>query len=225
MRSICFGIFIFQLTTSRRGRQLVSLFSPLLLHISTHYLTQRQTITEVVTPEVPDISTHYLTQRQTLFVFFRFRCFTISTHYLTQRQTSPTTHSSSSFTFQLTTSRRGRPVILTVIFENLKNFNSLPHAEVDDTHECYIVSEDISTHYLTQRQTKEERLGETVKRISTHYLTQRQTEMYFDDGEVVIFQLTTSRRGRRNTLRASPIQASISTHYLTQRQTAIPSTY
>ena len=169
------------------------------------------------------ISTHYLTQRQTTAKRLSRRVNNISTHYLTQRQTLSALLHGRTKIFQLTTSRRGRRFdsskILTSIIisthyltqrqtvdgkvqaEALKNFNSLPHAEVDmvvtktgmtgifqlttsrrgrlPPFGCLTVDSGISTHYLTQRQTA---------RLSLILLVEK------------LFQLTTSRRGRLMTL-------------------------
>ena len=167
-----------------------------------------------------DISTHYLTQRQTVLsprvtVFLEFQLTTscrgrpyadkvydgsyfISTHYLTQRQTPCA------------------PPVQTIP----TYFNSLPHAEVDRgqgsgqyDRAC------ISTHYLTQRQTRAEMTVEIQKlfqlttsrrgRPAVSLLICRRK--YFNSlphAEVdplpiplrncdESFQLTTSRRGRQ----------------------------
>ena len=103
--------------------------------------------------------------------------------------------------FQLTTSRRGRRCGLRRMDERELHFNSLPHAEVD--YESGLITQEvynISTHYLTQRQTNEQIPERQWNHISTHYLTQRQTAL--------------------RTLFAG--QQEISTHYLTQRQTIRP---
>ena len=165
---------LFQLTTSHRGRPLRALQKTSMLYfnslphtevdndqrkewlrkyISTHYLTQRQTLVYENTTSSIAISTHYLTQRQTTgdpkpeenflnfnslphtevdrrgpYLFVRNR---ISTHYLTQRQTL--------------------------------------------YYHPYRIKIYISTHYLTQRQTALAMAKGRVENISTHYLTQRQT--------------------------------------------------
>ena len=54
----------------------------------------------------------------------------------------------------------------------------------------------LSTHYLTQRQKKRKVCRLCLLHISTHYLTQRQTDPLGIFILFVIFQLTTSRRGR-----------------------------
>ena len=79
---------IFQLTTSRRGRQDLCARIEDELSISTHYLTQRQTRKKAEELKLQVISTHYLTQRQTVKKLIDFLDCNISTHYLTQRQTN-----------------------------------------------------------------------------------------------------------------------------------------
>ena len=78
--------------------------------------------------------------------------------------------------FQLTTSRRGRhpaPEILPYI----EPFNSRPHAEVDVLFFCSFID---------------------IFELSTHDLTQRSTFCAVRVCEPIIFQLTTSRRGRQD---------------------------
>ena len=121
-------------------------------HISTHYLTQRQTIFSLNISGGNFISTHYLTQRQTAHTPKTEKDKKISTHYLTQRQTKSNSSSSDMGLFQLTTSRRGRHRDGRVVARNV-HFNSLPHAEVDAYFVHFRYVNLISTHYLTQRQT------------------------------------------------------------------------
>ena len=104
--------------------------------------------------------------------------------------------------FQLTTSHRGRPAALAAFF-SASYFNSLPHTEVDFTLKLIFPPIYISTHYLTQRQTKQH---------CTCTLCNRK------------FQLTTSHRGRHQRIQLSVIDFKISTHYLTQRQTPVSNT-
>ena len=81
--------------------------------------------------------------------------------------------------FQLTTSRRGRPgeVISPGV---IPNFNSRPHEEVDSLRRFQALHISISTHDLTKRSTRP----------------------FVAAPMALLFQLTTSRRGR-------PIPASI----------------
>ena len=124
----------------------------IMLHISTHYLTQRQTPVLNSKRTGVNISTHYLTQRQTARNVSCLGIARISTHYLTQRQTEAYEHEYLGVPFQLTTSHRGRRIT-----DFIQNDIS------------------ISTHYLTQRQTDDGKVFSSVFGISTHYLTQRQT--------------------------------------------------
>ena len=76
--------------------------------------------------------------------------------------------------FQLTTSRRGRHTPGRSFFSPTTSFNSRPHEEVDQQRFVIFVSSDVSTHDLTKRSTLQ----------------------YRDLVGLVMFQLTTSRRGR-----------------------------
>ena len=121
--------------------------------------------------------------------------------------------------FQLTTSRRGRLVdgvlrstyidisthdltkrstaVSNFMFDSQLHFNSRPHEEVDACCESYtMLCNDISTHDLTKRS--------TLHLLSIVYS--------------VIFQLTTSRRGRRSCTSVNQYR-NISTHDLTKRST------
>ncbi len=81
--------------------------------------------------------------------------------------------------FQLTTSRRGRQHPVSICGKQGSCFNSRPHEEVDYQAPKLLLSINVSTHDLTKRST------ECRMHPSTHHL---------------MFQLTTSRRGRRGTL-------------------------
>ena len=187
----------FQLTTSRRGRRITLISIVCSRYISTHYLTQRQTLSlrymqlchchfnslphaEVdksvrMTGGFVKISTHYLTQRQTMDSQEEDFIKSISTHYLTQRQTE---------------------------IWRLWDFTVY-----------------ISTHYLTQRQTDEMPFDENGCNISTHYLTQRQTEILRirHYNRVISTHYLTQRQTSFGS--SWNVFADISTHYLTQRQT------
>ena len=79
-----------------------------------------------------------------------------------------------SMTFQLTTSRRGRPCVLSGHIVS-HHFNSRPHEEVDD---CFIIPDYfyiISTHDLTKRSTFSCIVMVLYMMISTHDLTKRST--------------------------------------------------
>ena len=189
----------FQLTTSHRGRLIIAVVSVVQWIISTHYLTQRQTIQQVAQGNRIYISTHYLTQRQTHCMRFHYILFFISTHYLTQRQTCACSEDDTiSLQFQLTTSHRGR---LEIALKRLKIIN-------------------ISTHYLTQRQTLID-----VSSVSLFFnfnsLPHTEVDQFqrYRKHQMKLFQLTTSHRGRPIPEIPKTLDEVISTHYLTQRQT------
>ena len=144
-----------------------------------------------------DISTHYLTQRQTVQNIATILATIISTHYLTQRQTAASGEQKQCRTsFQLTTSHRGRPCYHLVI-PPASYFNSLPHTEVD----AVAPLPDEKEQYFNSLPHTEVDLDVAdsgrVPIISTHYLTQRQTAESFTKDEYALFQLTTSHRGRQ----------------------------
>ena len=79
------------------------------------------------------------------------------------------------------------------------SFNSRPHAEVDKGVGVLPIREILSTHDLTQRSTFISIIFGEVQNLSTHDLTQRSTVLWIFWHHLQIFQLTTSRRGRRVT--------------------------
>ena len=150
---------------------------------------------------------------------------------------------SSSSTFQLTTSRRGRQVDFTTHCKSW-NFNSRPHEEVDDYYQLMFERRcDISTHDLTKRSTNLQapsapRVGHFNSRpheevdlsrrpmrlrmaISTHDLTKRSTQ-----GSVAtesrFTHISTHDLTKRSTDRipSGSCTGCISTHDLTKRSTA-----
>ena len=210
--------------------------------ISTHYLTQRQTTAKRLSRRVNNISTHYLTQRQTLSALLHGRTkifqlttsrrgrrfdsskiltsIIISTHYLTQRQTVDVLASYKDIIISTHYLTQRQTVDGKVQAEALKNFNSLPHAEVDmvvtktgmtgifqlttsrrgrlPPFGCLTVDSGISTHYLTQRQTARLSLillVEKLFQLTTSRRGRLMTLEFLTYGQT--FQLTTSRRGRR----------------------------
>ena len=190
-------LFMFQLTTSRRGRRSSEPVRFVHSGVSTHDLTKRSTISSSSAQIMRFVSTHDLTKRSTFMIVFL----------------------DSFIMFQLTTSRRGRHLWRFVIFV-LNRFNSRPHEEVDflRCHEAHCAV--VSTHDLTKRSTSilnveqpplyrfNSRPHEEVDRRglsccpgSPCFNSRPHEEV---DGQVVIvvilplmFQLTTSRRGRR----------------------------
>ena len=166
--------------------------------ISTHYLTQRQTRIGVNVAISDIISTHYLTQRQTKMVVLPYQEHIISTHYLTQRQTGLSLYFTVPKRFQLTTSRRGRHQKFQGATQWMTISTHYLTQRQTDKHEPDSSASDISTHYLTQRQTGLIHYLRRQVNISTHYLTQRQTIFRWIAPAFRLFQLTTSRRGRRS---------------------------
>ena len=147
----------------------------------------------------------------------------LSTHDLTQRSTKYHNLPVINELFQLTTSRRGRPqpvnTMLYLTFlsthdltqrsttsrghiqPNSEPFNSRPHAEVDKRICRHWNGILLSTHDLTQRSTTH---GIREKKDPSSFNSRPHAEVDLDaSGYVcsfVVFQLTTSRRGRQNTI-------------------------
>ena len=97
--------------------------------------------------------------------------------------------------FQLTTSRRGRR-ILTHRAQRHTYFNSLPHAEVDMTPTAF---------------------WNAVENFNSLPHAEVDNSAVFPKTTHWTFQLTTSRRGRREKENEMNKEIVISTHYLTQR--------
>ena len=98
--------------------------------------------------------------------------------------------------FQLTTSRRGRPCIVPAVLAHIR-FNSRPHEEVDLDGVCiFSVINHVSTHDLTKRSTHCSKHSSNIGGVSTHDLTKRSTTLFVQAVHGILFQLTTSRRGR-----------------------------
>ena len=123
---------IFQLTTSRRGRRTAVFPSGIIANISTHYLTQRQTAHKRYVPVSAVFQLTTSRRGRLCQLCRRSNGSSISTHYLTQRQTTRSDLVLITLGFQLTTSRRGRPMCPLCPWAGLY-FNSLPHAEVDQS--------------------------------------------------------------------------------------------
>ena len=102
-------------------------------------------------------------------------------------------------------------------------FNSLPHTEVDIVAICKCFSGYISTHYLTQRQTtgSPSLTPKVIFQLTTSH--RGRLSNYIIKFAFFIFQLTTSHRGRLFFSHTKKNEIFISTHYLTQRQTMSPS--
>ena len=101
--------YVFQLTTSRRGRRGIAPMWKAHDSVSTHDLTKR--------------STHHLSNTDHID--------RVSTHDLSKRSTVGTIGRKTAVAFQLTTSRRGRHTPGRSFFSPTTSFNSRPHEEVD----------------------------------------------------------------------------------------------
>ena len=122
------------------------------------------------------ISTHDLTKRSTRASSRKRRKMNISTHDLTKRSTWKGAHTELELdisTHDLTKRSTGCQIVNIQI---AKYFNSRPHEEVDSSFAAEM---------------------EVKIRISTHDLTKRSTTTSGYSSPVLQFQLTTSRRGRR----------------------------
>ena len=145
----------------------------------------------------------------------------ISTHDLAKRSTRYLCRFSSSITFQLTTSRRGRrssPLTSSCT----QYFNSRPHEEVDRWSSSVSMVERLF-QLTTSRRGRHVFLPKVDGRgiISTHDLTKRSTKVIAKNTFAIKFQLTTSRRGRQNNCRRTSHLCIISTHDLTKRSTSL----
>ena len=191
---------LFQLTTSRRGRRWCRLPLLFLRDISTHDLTKRSTgITEEKLQKDRYFNSRpheevdsKLSRAQALEVV-------ISTHDLTKRSTDFLVFSSCLIVFQLTTSRRGRRRERFCLRSCLY-FNSRPHEEVD----MVAATLPIWKNHFNSRPHEEVDWVWGYSRggtgISTHDLTKRSTPIRHPVPKRVVFQLTTSRRGRQQFL-------------------------
>ena len=123
-------------------------------------------------------------------------CYRVSTHDLTKRSTKFHYFVSSHFSFQLTTSRRGRPQR---IFYNPFNGNVSTHdltKRSTPSNRTPVGDKIVSTHDLTKRSTECSRYYSADCIVSTHDLTKRSTAWGKEKSPRPEFQLTTSRRGR-----------------------------
>ena len=99
--------------------------------------------------------------------------------------------------FQLTTSRRGRP-FLSPLYVYSACFNSRPHEEVDGSKCTCYTSYGVSTHDLTKRSTRSfctSACGSPVFQLTTSRRGRR-CSATIAILHISMFQLTTSRRGR-----------------------------
>ena len=187
----------FQLTISRGGRPDSRAFYTVAICISTHDLARRSTVRWEKQPDGENISTHDLTRRSTLRPFFHALPATFQ--LTTSRGGRPFLTSSSLyfFSFQLTTSRGGR--------RYMNGLDGIP-----SVFQLTTSRGGRRVHRLLQSTREEFQL--TTSRggrhqpscwlpdllcISTHDLTRRSTKgdnVLFPTG---LFQLTTSRGGRQ----------------------------
>ena len=143
----------------------------------------------------------------------------ISTLDLAKRSTRYLCRFSSSISFQLTTSRRGRHRFLPSLLRQ-PYFNSRPHEEVDKM-AARSLTKFLAFQLTTSRRGRHYRRSQShiPISISTHDLTKRSTAIFPPIKTNGAFQLTTSRRGRQR-LRSNYNQTTaISTHDLTKRST------
>ena len=75
------------------------------------------------------------------------------------------------------------------------HFNSHPHEEDDGNQDAEIALQRFSTHILTKRMTAYFTTDEYAEIISTHILTKRMTAAAAAGVWILVFQLTSSRRG------------------------------
>ena len=122
---------IFQLTTSRRGRPSKKITSVICTNISTHDLTKRSTCIGVdnESAELFQLTTSRRGRRNKPLSFQSHSLFQLTTSRRGRHPFSLTP--SHSFAFQLTTSRRGR-LMPQGMFRPPAYFNSRHHEEVDD---------------------------------------------------------------------------------------------
>ena len=167
--------------------------------LSTHDLTQRSTSFQVCWIPAIHLSTHDLTQRSTAILTTSCRRNALSTHDLTQRSTRP-----ESGSFRIMLSFNSRPhakvdvsVFLSRVFR--LSFNSRPHAEVD-------LSDGAPGKVLfsfNSRPHAEVDQNESSYEIPGKSFNSRphaEVDYWIRNGRVpsIVFQLTTSRRGRLN---------------------------
>ena len=145
---------VFQLTTSRRGRQLSCPYGRRLIG----YFNSRP--------------------HEEVDVLERIACMDRDKFQLTTSRRGRLTIPVSLYfwpKFQLTTSRRGRLSVVTGCSPVIMYFNSRPHEEVDSWRKCNLPCQHISTHDLTKRSTTVELPNSGLSDISTHDLTKRST--------------------------------------------------
>ena len=187
-------IYIFQLTTSRRGRLCCHFCHIIYLVISTHDLTKRSTTTWQLDRRQKGFQ--LTTSRRGRPGFFSVALIVFTFQLTTSRRGRQAFElmKQGALIFQLTTSRRGRPfwiisVVCNKVFQLTTSrrgrrdmlrpqarlnlyFNSRPHEEVDAISAGVILSLVISTHDLTKRST----LSCAVQHVPTRYFNSRPHE-------------------------------------------------
>ena len=168
---------VFQLTTSRRGRR--SLYGNYrrfrIFQLTTSRRGRREPVRRLI--PIPDLSTHDLTKRSTLRERDTVGCICSFNSRPHEEVDAMKGLIDTGYTdFQLTTSRRGRPVF-TSLFH--------PHAV-------------LSTHDLTKRSTRSSQIFCLVL-LPINSRPHEEVDWEESDSgyEKTVFQLTTSRRGRR----------------------------
>ena len=209
---------IFQLTSSRRGWLCFRLVVYILLYFNSHPHEEDDNLI-CLFPIYIIISTHILTKRMTGRNNRELRNFSISTHILTKRMTWWSDPRIRRFQFQLTSSRRGWPRLAHYSQHFNKNFNSHPHEEDDSRPDLQRMlsfifqltssrrgwlargAVPVYSEYFNSHPHEEDDLAEPdvipESIISTHILTKRMTETFGYVDPIIIFQLTSSRRGWR----------------------------
>ena len=147
--------------------------------------------------------------------------FKISTHILTKRMTTNPTITFKAGTFQLTSSRRGWRNS-TIFFPIDGNFNSHPHEEDDpdaawqSATYCYF-----NSHPHEEDDVIVEKRCVWRRYFNSHPHEEDDFSTVVDIIQLVLFQLTSSRRGWRSHLTPTPLIYHISTHILTKRMTLL----
>ncbi len=99
-------------------------------------------------------------------------------------------------------------------------FNSRPHEEVDKSAASRASSNDCFNSRPHEEVDREICAVLDTTDVSTHDLTKRSTGSFGDsDVAIVVFQLTTSRRGRHRANAKTSVFVNVSTHDLTKRST------
>ena len=208
-----------QLTTSHRGRHHSLMGVVFAICISTHYLTQRQTGSPLkfCLNCIFQLTTSHRGRQTVKFCFSGSAIFQLTTSHRgrhiflniiiwTQIFQLTTSHrgrlnkehfEEKKMLFQLTTSHRGRHLF--PVISSVKDLFQLTTSHRGIRREASLEASEeiISTHYLTQRQTA---IRNTKKQPHTDINSLPHTEVDnisgTTSGNYIVFQLTTSHRGR-----------------------------